>query len=601
MIALTEATVRLGERPRDKEEAIRRAAALLGRARPHRAGVRRVDARAGEGRQHLPRRGHRHPPRPAQGPRPDPRHRPRRRAGARRRRVEPGRDGAPRRRPSPRPPTSTSRSSPTSPRSSPTTTEVAELVTTDDPSVVVRRLTRSGRRRRRPRPRRAVDLDGYAAADVVLELAAGLHARPATMFVDVAKGFDSDVRVRGGDKVANGKSLASLLSLGADGGADAHAPRRGPDQQRGPRRPRRRGRERPRRRTRTPDEDAAPAPSAIAGVDADRPRPSPCPASARHPGWPSARSGTSSGAGWSSSARPRTRSRGAQAARRGGVGASRAARPPRRRQGAVRRPEGGDLPRPRGVPRRPRPARRGRAASIRGGQSAGWAWREEIDEPGGRAGEGRRPAARRPGDRPRRRRQPGAAFLAEVDDDDAELPGHPVVLIADDLTPSDTAAIDPARVVGFCTAAGGPDVAHRDHRPGPRHPGDRRRRPGRARPSRRAPSPCSTARAARSGSTSTTPTSSRRAKAQQDLEEIRAEEHRTRYQPAITDRRPPRRGRRQRQPARARRRPPSRRGAEGVGLMRTEFLFLGRDDPPSEDEQYEALAEMVRRAQRAAR
>jgi phosphocarrier protein FPr len=28
--------------------------------------------------------------------------------------------------------------------------------------------------------------------------------------------------------------------------------------------------------------------------------------------------------------------------------------------------------------------------------------------------------------------------------------------------------------------------------------------------------------------------------------------------------------------------------------MRTEFLFLGRDEPPSEDEQFEALAEMVR-------
>ena len=35
-------------------------------------------------------------------------------------------------------------------------------------------------------------------------------------------------------------------------------------------------------------------------------------------------------------------------------------------------------------------------------------------------------------------------------------------------------------------------------------------------------------------------------------------------------------------------------GAEGVGLMRTEFLFLGRDDAPSEDEQYEAYATMVR-------
>lgn len=30
------------------------------------------------------------------------------------------------------------------------------------------------------------------------------------------------------------------------------------------------------------------------------------------------------------------------------------------------------------------------------------------------------------------------------------------------------------------------------------------------------------------------------------------------------------------------------RGADGVGLYRTEFLFLNRDEPPSEDEQYEA-------------
>ncbi|HEX2105281.1 MAG TPA: phosphoenolpyruvate--protein phosphotransferase [Solirubrobacteraceae bacterium] len=31
-------------------------------------------------------------------------------------------------------------------------------------------------------------------------------------------------------------------------------------------------------------------------------------------------------------------------------------------------------------------------------------------------------------------------------------------------------------------------------------------------------------------------------------------------------------------------------GAEGVGLLRTEFLYLGRDDAPTEDEQYEALS-----------
>ena len=35
-------------------------------------------------------------------------------------------------------------------------------------------------------------------------------------------------------------------------------------------------------------------------------------------------------------------------------------------------------------------------------------------------------------------------------------------------------------------------------------------------------------------------------------------------------------------------------GAEGIGLMRTEFLFLERDTPPSEDEQCEAYSEMTR-------
>ncbi|HEX6027147.1 MAG TPA: phosphoenolpyruvate--protein phosphotransferase, partial [Solirubrobacter sp.] len=38
-------------------------------------------------------------------------------------------------------------------------------------------------------------------------------------------------------------------------------------------------------------------------------------------------------------------------------------------------------------------------------------------------------------------------------------------------------------------------------------------------------------------------------------------------------------------------------GAEGVGLLRTEFLYLGRDQPPSEDEQVEVLAEIARRLQ----
>ncbi|MFU1783570.1 phosphoenolpyruvate--protein phosphotransferase [Haloarcula japonica] len=37
----------------------------------------------------------------------------------------------------------------------------------------------------------------------------------------------------------------------------------------------------------------------------------------------------------------------------------------------------------------------------------------------------------------------------------------------------------------------------------------------------------------------------------------------------------------------------AQRGADGVGLYRTEFLFLDRETPPSEDEQYEAIREAL--------
>ncbi|MES1987113.1 MAG: HPr family phosphocarrier protein, partial [Pseudomonadota bacterium] len=52
--------------------------------------------------------------------------------------------------------------------------------------------------------------------DVELNSDGGLHARPATAFVEIAKQFQSEVRVRHGTKIANGKSLVSLLKLGAN-------------------------------------------------------------------------------------------------------------------------------------------------------------------------------------------------------------------------------------------------------------------------------------------------------------------------------------------------------------------------------------------------
>jgi phosphotransferase system HPr (HPr) family protein len=48
----------------------------------------------------------------------------------------------------------------------------------------------------------------------------GLHARPAKIFVNAAKQFKCDIRVQHGAKSANAKSLISMLTLGAERGAD---------------------------------------------------------------------------------------------------------------------------------------------------------------------------------------------------------------------------------------------------------------------------------------------------------------------------------------------------------------------------------------------
>ncbi len=47
----------------------------------------------------------------------------------------------------------------------------------------------------------------------------GLHARPAALFVQTAKKFKSDIRVKHGDKEANAKSILGVLTLGANQGA----------------------------------------------------------------------------------------------------------------------------------------------------------------------------------------------------------------------------------------------------------------------------------------------------------------------------------------------------------------------------------------------
>jgi phosphotransferase system HPr (HPr) family protein len=47
----------------------------------------------------------------------------------------------------------------------------------------------------------------------------GLHARPAALFIQTAKQFDSNITVTLGEREANAKSILSMLTLGADQGA----------------------------------------------------------------------------------------------------------------------------------------------------------------------------------------------------------------------------------------------------------------------------------------------------------------------------------------------------------------------------------------------
>ncbi|NBD10278.1 phosphoenolpyruvate--protein phosphotransferase [Corallococcus sp. c25j21] len=182
--------------------------------------------------------------------------------------------------------------------------------------------------------------------------------------------------------------------------------------------------------------------------------------------------------------------------------------------------------------------------------------------------------------------------LAKVVEGEAAFPVHPVVLLAEDLAPSDTAKLDPAMVLGLCTAGGGttshtaiiarsldlpavvaagPSVL--DLRDG-QHcilDGD-------------------------AGVLVVEPSERDQAKAAHQLERIRArreEEKLERYRPAITlD------GKRVEVAANISEAADAQKavdaGGEGVGLMRTEFLFLQRDDPPDEEEQFQAYRTMVR-------
>lgn len=171
------------------------------------------------------------------------------------------------------------------------------------------------------------------------------------------------------------------------------------------------------------------------------------------------------------------------------------------------------------------------------------------------------------------------------------LPNHPVVLVAEDLSPSDTAALDKSRVLGFGTAAGGPTahsaiIARALGIPAVVSAGEALLRLADGTP---------VILDGSAGRVHIDPDAEALAKAKVAQGAARAAAEAAAAMsadPAIT-----RDGHRVEVVANvggaAEAQQAFEAGAEGVGLLRTEFLFLKREEPPGDEEQYEVYRDIV--------
>jgi phosphocarrier protein FPr len=183
------------------------------------------------------------------------------------------------------------------------------------------------------------------------------------------------------------------------------------------------------------------------------------------------------------------------------------------------------------------------------------------------------------------------ALLADDASSGEPLPEQPVVLVADDLTPSDTAGFDTRFIKGFCTAKGGATshtaiIARSLNLPAV---------VGAGAAVLSLPAGKTVVLDGNGGALYPQPT-------EPDLDQARAQQqqqaaqqdrdYRDRFQPAITTDS-------HRIEVVANIGKPSEAqqaieaGAEGVGLLRTEFLFLNRENAPTEAEQFSALSQMT--------
>lgn len=465
---------------------------------------------------------------------------------------------------------------------------VLRLAKTDNPDEIIERLTRSHDGAESVAAEEHLPAQGKRIS-VVVSGSAGLHARPATHFVEIAKQFQSDIQVQYGGKTANGKSLASLLRLGAGSGAQIEIAASGPDED-AALQALREGVE-----SGLGDEEETTASAGAAMTDYV---------------WTPASDGRAIPG---IAASPGLAIGPVHQLKQSEIVVEKIARDPEAEELRLRRAIETAKVQLDDLYKEVRERSGASKASIfrahaeflddpdlvneaieriRLGESAGWAWKQAIDT---RVEEmrklddallaGRAVDLSDVGQRVLR-------LLGGTVETEERLPDTPIIIIAEDLTPSDTARLDPARILGFCTAGGGPTshtaiIARSLDIPAIVGAG---------------PAVLHLANDTmcildgNSGNLYIEPseddlTSAEAARA--EILSLRDAEYQSRYEPAITTD-----GHRVEIVANINRASEAEKavnaGGEGVGLMRTEFLFLERSSPPSEEEQFAAYSEMVR-------
>lgn len=462
--------------------------------------------------------------------------------------------------------------------------QVALLTSTNDARDIIEALT--GERPAEPaRSEAAQDYPQYF--DAVIHNPTGLHARPAAYFVDLTKGFQAAIKVRHGDEVADGKSLISLLQLGVTPGSTIRVSAQGADA--------------------LPALDALR--TAIESGLGDEPEEAPTARAVAGSGWSprdavETMSGVSASGGLAIGAVR-------QYATRQIVVEDRPADPlveGNRFQQALNAAHA-DLERLyEEVKTR---LGSGKAAIFRvhaellsdaslvqqtimtiyQRHDAAWAWQQAINERVSQVQKlddpvlaGRAVDLSDVGQRMLR-------YLVGLPAEQNVSPDMPTILLAEDFTPSDTARFDPDTILGFCTVRGGPTS----------HTAILARSLG-------IPAIVGVGEALLDVSSGTQAildgTSGKlylkpsevdlqsAREQQQQLQRLQDAANVTRFDPALTTD-----GYRVEVAANINRAADAPQaveaGAEGVGLMRTEFIFLERASIPSEDEQFEAYRDMA--------